>query len=78
MTNVRMNVVSITVATPQRVIHKKTFWMSESYHRRVQKKWDRKNGCHELLVQFVEPPRIPGKVYPRMFGEDIFDVRQTG
>ncbi len=78
MTNVRMNVVSITVAAPKRVLHKKTFWMSEGYHRRVQKKWDRKQGHTELVVRFVEPPRIPGKVYPRMFGEDIFDVRQNG
>lgn len=70
------NKVTITLSAPiGRRQHKKTFWMSEAYHRRVQKKWDKQ---FIVEVRFVEPPRVPGKVYPRMFGEDIFTVRQHG
>ena len=62
--------VPIPVPIGVRRLHKKRRWMTEHYHQRIQKKWDKQ--IMPITVEYTEP----NKDAPRMFGEDIFQARQ--
>ncbi|WP_042299011.1 hypothetical protein [Paraburkholderia kururiensis] len=51
--------VAADFARPARV-HKRRRWMSDAYHRRVQKKWTKRFGYQpdETVVYLVNPPAL--------------------
>lgn len=57
-----------TMTEPNRK-HKRRRWMSESYHRRIQKKWDKRFGTHQEPCAFFISPGAVG-----MSGRDTLYV----
>lgn len=53
------------MSQPNRV-HKRRRWMRDSYHRRVQKKWTKRYGTHQVPCAIFMSPRAVGLGWPDM------------
>ena len=63
-----------TMLVPNRR-HKRRRWMSESYHRRIQKKWRKRFGTHEEACAFFMSPRAAGLIE---MGQDVIYMHPKG
>ncbi len=60
-----VKLVAQKIAVPQ---HKKRSWMRESYHQRIQKKWDRRHGGIKMVPGEHIMFSLPDKVLNKLIG----------
>jgi hypothetical protein len=64
--------VPLSMTVPNRK-HRRRPWMSEQYHRRVQKKWNKRFGTHEENCAIFVSPGAAG-----LFGPDTYYMNPKG